>query len=265
MEIGQKFNQVVRMIKLCCLGIVLCACGQNSSIQETDKEEQISEQIMPAGNSERALDSCLDKTTTREKVNHGEDSELAEWKQAYLDYLDNFAGADSFVYSLIYVDDDEIPELVIDSGFGNEGIIVDGGCQALLTFHDHGLDVWKPIHSRFTYIERANLICNVWSSREDASFNLDNVYTIENGKWVYVGGGYWEWRTRGFAFMKHDVCEYYWDENGVDIQVGKEEYNKRLNAIYPEGEAKYPQDYCGLDEICSMIRIEDEALAGDCY
>ena len=46
---------------------------------------------------------------------------MAEWKQAYLNYLDNFTGADSFVYSLIYVDDDAIPELVIDSGFGKRG------------------------------------------------------------------------------------------------------------------------------------------------
>ena len=88
------------------------------------------------------------------------------------------------------VQNDEIPELVIESGYSKEGILIDGGCQALLTFQDHELDVWKPVRSRFTYIERGNLICHVFNSREDASSNFDNVYTIENGKWVYAGGGY---------------------------------------------------------------------------
>ena len=133
-------------------------------------------------------------------------------------------------------------------------ILIDGGCQALLTFQDHELDVWKPVRSRFTYIERGNRICHVFNSREDASSNFDNVYTIENGKWVYAGGGYWEWKQRGFAFIKYEVCEYYWDEDGVDIQVSKEEYSRRLNAIYPEGAGKYPQNHYRLEEIYSILR-----------
>ena len=70
----------------------------------------------------------------------------------------------------------------------------------------------------------------------------------------YAGGGYWEWKQNGFAFIKYEVCEYYWDEDGVDIQVSKEEYSRRLNAIYPEGAGKYPQNHYGLEEIYSILR-----------
>ena len=38
------------------------------------------------------------------------------WKQAYLDWLDESEYADICTYSLIYVDEDEIPELVSNTG-----------------------------------------------------------------------------------------------------------------------------------------------------
>lgn len=44
------------------------------------------------------------------------------WEQAYLDYLDGFEASGACTYSLIYVDEDEIPELVIDSGFEAGGL-----------------------------------------------------------------------------------------------------------------------------------------------
>lgn len=265
MKMEQKCVRTMQVIGFCCFSIGLCACEQNTVIQETDKEEQRIESILPdtyienvKSEEEMSLENCLIQTTTQASINKGEHCELAEWKQAYLNYLDNFTGADSFVYSLIYVDDDAIPELVIDSGFGKEGIMVDGGCQALLTFHAHELDVWKPIRSRFTYIEKENVICNVWEGvSENAVLHSDSIFTIENGKWTYIGGGYWAWRTRGFALINYEVYEYYWEENGADRQVGEDEYNVQLNAIYPKEQEKYPQNYYRLDEIRSVIRTWD--------
>ena len=40
--------------------------------------------------------------------------DIEAWKNAYLEYLSAFEYADSCTYSLIYVDEDEIPELEID-------------------------------------------------------------------------------------------------------------------------------------------------------
>ncbi len=92
---------------------------------------------------------------------------------------------------------------------------------------------------------------------EDAVLHSDSVFTIENGKWTYIGGGYWAWRTRDFALINYEVYEYYWEENGADRQVGEDEYNVQLNAIYPKEQEKYPQNYYGLDEIRSVIRTWD--------
>lgn len=81
--------------------------------------------------------------------------DIEERKAAYLSYLDAFGHADSLhiTYRLIYVDEDEIPELMIDKGFEA------GGCL-IVTFHDGVLDEWQSGRLNVTYIEKGNLICN---------------------------------------------------------------------------------------------------------
>ncbi|MDE7133551.1 MAG: hypothetical protein K2O65_17460, partial [Lachnospiraceae bacterium] len=181
------------------------------------------------------------------------DSCLEEWKQAYLNYLKEDNYADTYTYSLIYVDDDNIPEMVIDTGFV---------CR-FLTFHDHVLDVWQSSRRNVTYIERGNLICN---SDGHMGYYYDNVYTIQDGKWVYVDGGIRGDGPDGVQFDENgDYIEFfYWtgeeQEYWVGEEITEEEYEARLNAIYPMEQGMYPQEYYILDEIKSMLRTGDWPL-----
>ena len=184
------------------------------------------------------------------------DSCLEEWKQAYLNYLkkDNYAA--TCTYSLIYVDDDNIPEMVIDTGFEA------GGCR-FLTFHDHVLDVWQSGRLNVSYIERGNLICN---SDGNMGHYYDNVYTIQDGKWVYVDGGIRGDGPDGVQFDENDdyIEFFYWTGEEQEYWVGEEmteeEYEARLNAIYPKEQSMYPQNDYTLDEIKSMLRTGDWSL-----
>ncbi|MDE5598267.1 MAG: hypothetical protein K2J04_10590, partial [Lachnospiraceae bacterium] len=72
--------------------------------------------------------------------------EFEDWKAAYLAYLDALESADRYTYSLIYVDEDEIPELMLDRGYEA------GGCF-ILTYHDGILDGWQSRRLNVTYIE----------------------------------------------------------------------------------------------------------------
>ena len=169
---------------LCCVSALLVACGQTvvgtDEIDVTAATVHAQENVLEQKNKENNAAATWN------------DSELEEWKQVYLDYLDTMAGAQNCAYSLIYVDDDEIPELAIDYGFDGGYARVDGGCRAVLTFHDHVLDQWEPLRSRFTYIERGNRICNVSNSYgENEISHSDHVYMIQDGKWVSVDGGYY--------------------------------------------------------------------------
>lgn len=194
-----------------------------------------------------------------------DDSCLEEWKQAYLTYIDEDEYADTCTYSLIYVDDDDVPELVIDTGFEA------GGCQ-ILTFHDHFLDVWQSGRLNVSYIERGNLICN---SDGNMGYYYDNVYAIQDGKWVYADGGIWGDGPDGVQLDENEnIIEFfYWtgeepwnrEEYWSGEEMTEEEYEARLNAVYPMEQSMYPQKYYILDEIKSILRAGDVTSAGHRY
>lgn len=264
-----QMKKAMRIMGLCCVSALLGACGQ--TVVGTDDIDVTAATVHVQGN---VLEQKNKENNAAATWN---DSELEEWKQVYLDYLDTMAGAQNCAYSLIYVDDDEIPELAIDYGFDGGYARVDGGCRAVLTFHDHVLDQWEPLRSRFTYIERGNRICNVSNSYgENEISHSDHVYMIQDGKWVSVDGGYYrEYADTSslsaklaLSFKDDDydwklVREYSWGD--TDERVSEAEYRARLNAVYPEAQRIEPQNYYFLDDICSIIRTGDVASAGHRY
>lgn len=272
-------------IGICWIGVYLGACGKQtaeagngsvrqaavesgSTLADQDKDGQEYErsgtinEAEAAGAQEHISAQVNEESGKTVKRN---DPELEEWKQAYLRYLDTLEGAGQCAYSLIYVDDDEIPELAVDYGFDDMGVRVDGGCRAVLTFHDHAVDVWEPLRSRFTYIERGNRICMVYDGCDvNEVFHLEDVYMIQDGKWVYVGGGRYSERadtsplSAKLAMWFHDddydwklVREYSWNE--PDEAVSGTEYIARLEAVCPEAQRTEPQNYYSLDDICSIL------------
>lgn len=253
-------------IGICWISVYLGACG--STLTDQDKDDQEYERSGMINEAEAAgvqehisvqMNEEDGKPVTRN------DPELEEWKQAYLRYLDTLEGAGQYAYSLIYVDDDEIPELAVDYGFDDAGVRVDGGCRAVLTFHDHVVDVWEPLRSRFTYIERGNRICMVYDGCDvNEVLHLEDVYMIQDGKWVYVGGGRYSERAETsplpakLAMWFHDddydwklVREYSWNE--PDEAVSGTEYIARLEAVCPEAQRTKPRNYYSLDDICSIL------------
>ncbi|MCM1304671.1 MAG: C-type lectin domain-containing protein [Lachnospiraceae bacterium] len=182
-----------------------------------------------------------------------DDSCLEEWKQAYLDHLEAYESADTWTYSLICVDDDEIPELVCNTGFEAGGV-------EILTFHDHVLDVWQSARLNVTYIEGRNLICN---SDGNMDHYYDHIYTIQDGKWVYVDGGTYGNGSDGIQLDENENLIYVYNWGGESVD--KEEYQVRLNAVYPEEQGMRPQQYYILDEIISLLRTGDVASSGHRY
>ena len=182
------------------------------------------------------------------------DLRLEEWKQAYLSYIRSEGKYMEYcTFSLIYVDEDDIPELMIDTGSGA------GGCYAL-TFHGHDLDVWRSDGLNVTYIEKGGLVCD---SGGRMGHYYDNVYAIRDGRWGFVDGGTWGDGPDGVQLDENgNILEFfYWD----DEELTREAYETRLSAIYPAGQGIYPERYYIRDEICSLLRTGDVATAGNRY
>lgn len=167
--------------------------------------------------------------------------EMQDWQAAYAAYIEDDPYGEENTYSLIYVNEDDIPELVIDTGFEA------GGCK-ILTFYNGEIDVLQTDRLTFYYIERQNLLNN---AEGHMGFYYDYIYAIENGKWVDKAiGEYWVYWPEDAETYDDIIFVYEW--NGK--RVGEEEYEESTNAVFDMKLAVKPQQYYILGEMVSYLR-----------
>lgn len=144
---------------------------------------------------------------------------VASWQDAYTDYLLGL-GSEHDTYALIYVNDDDIPELVVDSG------VEATGCR-IVTYADGGVNVLATRRLGFTYIERGNRLCNADGSMDSY---YDDVYEICNGRWACVARGeYFGYLSGWNDVIQRYVCRYYyWNGQATTI----DQYLIQLSAVY---------------------------------
>ncbi len=257
MEIKMRNAKAVMFI---CLSLaILCSCGKKELAPEKDYVEKTAEPDENEKNSgqddsKEGEDAVQYGGKDKAELGQDRDDGGNTYKDAYLSYLDSLGdAADTCTYSLIYVDEDDIPELVIDTGYEA------GGCQ-ILTFHDGILDEWQSNRLNVTYIEKGNLICN---SDGNMGYYHDYVYTIQDGKWRYVDGGVWGDPSDGPQFDENGdyIFVYQWGEE----EVSEEEYGTRLNEVYPSKQARQAEKYYILKEIRSVLETGDATFAGHRY
>lgn len=150
-----------------------------------------------------------------------------EWKQAYIDYIMQLDGEQWQGYNLIYIDNDDIPELV---KIGNSEAV---GCS-IASYAEGKVQESQLSRLGFSYIERENLLCN---SDGNMDHYYDVVYRLENGRLVQAAAGYYV--AEDNSAVRYDenqepVYQYQW--NGAVMT--REEYNKALNAVYDTSRAK---------------------------
>lgn len=270
-------HQIIRnTIYAVCIAAVLCACGKEETRQGTDagiqREQDAVQDTVEAEEGENLPPSEVmdepEEETAREPGENGMPEEVLEpedgsdvlaepdgWRAAYLEYLSQteLEIPVPCTYSLIYVDGDDIPEVVIDTG------VEAGGCS-ILTYHDGSVDELQTMRLNFTYIERGNLLCN---ADGNMGYYYDTVYSIRDGKWIYVDGGEYGDGPDGIQFDDDGVpiTVYSWNEQ----DVSEEEYNRRLEAIYPSQNAVYPERYYILNDFRALISTGEVASADHRY
>lgn len=132
-------------------------------------------------------------------------NEIADTEPSYL-YASNYS---DYYYSLIYVDDDEIPELLIES--------MDGSMA--FNYNNGEVDCFcRSSHPSFGYREKSGYY---WY----AGFYYDeNYYKFEDGSRTFVAGS----EVAGFA-ENHDYCEYNYFIN--DEEVTQEEFDRFVKTL----------------------------------
>lgn len=148
---------------------------------------------------------------------------------AYQEYIDQSEfgklwGEGYYGCDLIYLDNDEIPEVVICGEYEAAGNII-------LTYDGNQVHGQYLSRLNFSYMERRNLLCN---SDGHMGYYYDVVYSVTDGELTPIAEGSYNevYDEQGNPVMDEygDIeFEYFWDGR----KVSPEEYRQALNEAYP--------------------------------
>lgn len=187
---------------------------------------------------------------------NGNDKKAEEpWRQAYIDYLKKDCETDANAgYALIYLDDDDIPELV------EIGDCEATGCR--ITSYANGKVFTSQLNRLyFSYLEKQNLLCN---SEGNMDCYYDLVYRMRNGQLELVAEG--DYGAEDNSHVQFDengepIYKYYWEGK----EVTEEAYQKKLNEVYDTSKAKPGYDvyncYNDVEELLPYLRGELDETA----
>jgi hypothetical protein len=147
-------------------------------------------------------------------------ADIAEALNAYKAYIDGTLNPENRWdgYKLMYLDDDDIPELVALGTHKSVGNMICG-------YYDGNVYGYQLTGLNFSYIPKENLLC---SSDNDTDYYYDVVYSMEKGELNAIAGGY-HYGTDGDEQDSDDGgLSYCWN----DSFVSEEEYYKQLNAVF---------------------------------
>ena len=172
------------------------------------------------------------------------DASEHEWKNLYIRYILKYLNKDSdnhyHSFTLAYINDDDIPELIIDPD-------VMAASSVVCTVYNekvNSITVWSY---GVSYIERKNSFI-VDGGRMDDFYH--ELYKIEKGKFIVTAKGHYGFE--GDNDMEHleDFYSYFW--NGEE--VSKKQYEKSLNQSFDFSHAISTYDHSNSDaEILKFI------------
>lgn len=203
-------------------------------------EEKLTEDTNSAL-TEKTIDSILGFLGAGEKDT--EEFSEESWKKAYIAFLKKADAEGQWQgYTLIYLDDDDIPELV---EVGNSEAV---GCK-IVNYADGVLKESQLNRLYFSYIEKENLLCN---SEGNMDSYYDLVYKLADGVLTPVAAGY---------YGAEDNSNVQYDENGEPVyqyewngkNVSKAEYTQSLNAVYDTSKARVGYLWDELDSADELI------------
>ena len=200
-------------------------------------------------NNYKPFEMCeyLSKNENPESYNAAVDDNGA-WKQSYIDFIemdqDITREADRCTFGLIYLNNDDIPDLICDFKDTTSATFI-------ISFRDDQLDSIIFYRSGgIQYYEREGLIYNSCNSEEGIFDEL-----------AYLGDEGFQDLGKGFRYndshKSPEHAQFYWN----DEEVSEEEYNNMINKIDPQKSKKwntYSEEFknnnYSRDEILQYLR-----------
>ena len=210
-------------------------------------EESIDEDddIRDSADERDGSDSASKSDTEAKSSKKETDIDPFIWKKNYLDYLKSYTDADTYEYDLIYLDDDDMPELYIDTQ------VMAGGTR-LITFSKGKIrEVDTGEYDGLSYIEKSGLMHI--SSGHGGGYE-DRIVMLKRGRFSVLRSGSYSEMPDGNGGVDE---EYWWE----DEEVTREEYFAEIDKIYDKTKEKITKGQYTYDELCAMMAGEENTKA----
>lgn len=159
------------------------------------------------------------------------------WKEAYIDFIRKMytteSVSDDWDYSLIYVDDDDVPELFIYMGSM-------AGGETIVSFYDGTIGTMNRARSGMKYLEYGGLLYN---GNGNSGFYPSNIYALEKGVFSEIGTGWYSEHPDGQGDFYYD---YFWEGSAVT----EDEFEAHIDELIDRSKCVEP----------SLIYTESEIL-----
>lgn len=227
----------------------LCGCNQkNNSDSETLRLVENNAQIKSIYETENNLPDL--------------NTEFSSWQEAYINYINYQVQTSSnpedariiYRYSLIYLDNDEIPELYFLSCEEARG-------EAVATYYNkHLVTLELSNTSSADYIEKQGLIYH-----HPAKYPV-SVYELKNGVFSKITSGEYSWDYEQGEKIYPDsqdrpANQYKWE----NISVSEQEFDEKLNAVFDTESSTKPENWYPVEEMLSVLETGTNSSANHRY
>jgi flagellar basal body-associated protein FliL len=242
---------LVTLVLVICVGIFTLLSSKDS-MEDEPLKEQPREDLIQDDNFAILDESTQSATTTitpPTEISQSHSEQLR--KELYIDFihaLENYTTVKGDVtYSLIYINDDDIPELffngyrninvlsndnipeiLIEHGFTSTNIIWSRG-SGLLTAYGNKMDSF-PMGDNIRYIERENIFI---VSGGRMGYFWDRIYRIQNGEFEIIHSGSWNDHYYEDVTGYLSGYQFFWN----DIEVTEDEYYRLSSSAFNESRA----------------------------
>ena len=233
------------------LTATMVSCGKTpeETTEETTKEttteatEESSEETEETEDTEETSEEITVETETAAGFDPSE-----PWCQAYLDAIPEYFADESYLsmltYTLIYVDDDDIPE-----------VFIEGDCEAagevVLTYHDGEVNGMYLPRLGTQYIPGTGLL---YTNTGHMDYYPVVITSLTDGEFTTVAEGAYYMSEETYAQLADDpeaelVYTYEWDGQ----EMSEDEFNDHVNEYYDMEQSVYPGSFYTYDEFTTLL------------
>lgn len=170
---------------------------------------------------------------------------FATWQEAYTAYIERRAfdvmNPEYVNYALIYVDDDEIPELYIFTG----GMVTG---EFVVSYYNGHMGVMNRERVGLRYVEHGSLL---YSESGNMGFSPCNIYRLDQGGFVEIGTG---WSNEIYDGETIDF-DYFWEGRPVTEAA----YEAHIEGLIDRSACVEPTELYTKEEILEILEDYKES------